>query len=175
MSVLSDEQKKFYKDCVLDYHETAKDKGQADKGLILIPELIPIGDKTVLAFLKDAFFAMEYGNDPRTYYYVIMSMSLQAGMVFADKWHSDSSALESGYVDRIIADGPATPCRPLLQSLGLSDNHAENAFYNAIYARWMKKHEPYWKIQDPRTYTFLATLAAFQLGVSMILCEYGYK
>ena len=164
----------FYNDCVADYHNTAKSKGFAEKGVILIPELIPIGEKTVLAFLQDRFFQMEFGNNPPMYYYAIMSLSLQAGMVFADKWHSDFSALKSEYVDQIIVEGPADACKPLLKSLGLTDNDKENDFYRAIFERWMKQHEPYWKLNDPREYTFRAMLAAYQLGISMILYKYGY-
>ena len=48
------------------------------------------------------------------------------------------------------------------------------AFYRVIYERWAKKHEPYWKLKDCRDYTFNATLAAYQLGVSMILEKCGY-
>ena len=50
---------------------------------------------------------MEFNGNPQVYYYVIMSLSLQAGIVFAEKWHSDFPALKSGYVDDIIAEGPA--------------------------------------------------------------------
>ena len=164
----------FYNECVEDFHKTAMGKGQATRGLIFIPELIPIGEKTVLAFLKDPFFQMEFGENPQLYYYVIMSLSLQAGIVFAFEWHADYDALKSGYVDQIIEEGPAEDCKPFLKALGLTTNEEENAFYHTIFDRWLAKHEPYWKMDDPREYTFRATLAAYQLGISMILCEYGY-
>lgn len=164
----------FYSACVKDYHSTAMKNGFAKRGLIFIPELMPIGEKTVLAFLKDPFFQMEFGSNPQLYYYAIMSLSLQAGIVFAAKWHSDFSSLKSGYVDQIIEEGPADECKPLLLELGLTDNEKENDFYRTIYARWMTMHEPYWKLSDPRDYTFRATVAAYQLGVSMILEKYGY-
>ena len=164
----------FYNDCVEDYHKTANKHGFANKGLIFIPELIPIGEKTVLAFLRDPFFQMQFGNDPHLYYYAIMSLSLQAGIVFAGKWHSDFPALKSGYVDKIIAEGPADACKPFLKQFGLVDNEKENDFYRTIFERWLAMHEPYWKLSDPRDYTFKATLAAYQLGISMILEKYGY-
>ena len=46
--------------------------------------------------------------------------------------------------------------------------------YFSIFDKWMELHEPYWKLADPRQYTFDATLAAYQLGVSVILEKYGY-
>ena len=164
----------FYADCVEDYHNTAKQQGFANRGLIFIPELIPIGEKTVLAFLKDPFFQAQFGSNPQMYYYAIMSLSLQAGIVFAVKWHENFSALTAGYVDQIIEEGPADACKPFLRQLGLTNNDKENDFYRAVYARWLAKHEPYWKLKDPRDYTFKATLAAYQLGISMILEKYGY-
>ena len=146
----------------------------ATKGLIFIPELIPIGEKTVLAFLKDPYIKMQFNNNPMMYYYVIMSLSLQAGIVFAAKWHEDSDSLQRGYVDQIIKEGPADACTPLLKKIGLMGNDQVNAFCKVIFSQWLKKHDPYWKKSDPREYTFKATLAAYQLGVSMILEKYGY-
>lgn len=164
----------FYNDCVEAYHNAAHEKGLANKGVIFIPELIPIGEKTVLAFLKDLFFQMQFGSNPQMYYYVIMSLSMQAGMVFAVKWHENYSALNTGYVDQIIEEGPADACKPYLKQLGLTDSEKENEFYRVIFDKWLEQHEPYWKMNDPRDYTFKATLAAYQLGISMILEKYGY-
>ncbi len=47
-------------------------------------------------------------------------------------------------------------------------------FYSAIYDEWIDIYEPYWEMRDPREYTLKAILAAYQLGVSMILGKYGY-
>ena len=164
----------FYNDCIEAYHNAAAEKGFATRGIIFIPELIPIGEKTILAFLKDPFFQMQFGSNPQMYYYVIMSLSLQAGMVFSVKWHENYAALKNGYVDEIIAEGPADACKPFLRQLGLTDNEKENDFYRVIFDKWLEQHEPYWNMSDPRDYTFKATLAAYQLGISMILEKYGY-
>lgn len=164
----------FYNDCVVSYHEAANKMDLAKRGLIFIPELVPFGEKTVLAFLQDPFFQMEFGNNPEMYYYAIMGLSLQAGIVFAAKWHEDYPMLKSGYVEKIIQEGPANACKPYLKQLGLTDIEKENVLYRAVFECWLKKHEPYWKLSDPRTYTFMATVAAYQLGVSMILEKYGY-
>jgi len=86
----------FLQECIIEYHEVANHEGYANRGLISIPELMPIGQQTVLAFLKDSFFQMQFGNNPQTYYYVIMSLSLQAGIVFAKKWHENYNELKNG-------------------------------------------------------------------------------
>ena len=170
----SDNVLEFYNDCVDDFHKTAKQQGFARNGMVFIPELLPIGETTVLSFLKDPFYSNEFSDSPQMYYYVIMSLSLQAGMVFAEKWHRDFAGLNSKYIAQIIAMGPAETCNPLLSSIGLTDSEKQNEFYRTIYKRWVAMHEPYWALKDPREYTFRATLAAYQLGISMILCEYGY-
>ena len=43
-----------------------------------------------------------------------------------------------------------------------------------IFRRWVALHEPYWKLRDPRDYTYRAMVAGYQLGVSMMLEKLGY-
>lgn len=164
----------FYLDCLKDFHATALEHGFANHGVVFIPELIPYGERTVLAYLKDSFFQSQFGKNPAMYYYVIMSLSLQAGIAIAAKWHFDFSALQAGYVSQIIEEGPADECKPFLAELELADKEDENAFYSAIFERWSALHEPYWELKDPREYTFKAMLAAYQLGISVILEKYGF-
>ena len=49
-----------------------------------------------------------------------------------------------------------------------------DGLYQAVFAKWLALHEPYWKMSDPREYTYQAMLAAYQLGISVILEKYGY-
>lgn len=165
----------FYTDCVQDFHEEAKKYGVATKGVIFIPELIPLGEKTILAYLKDPFFQMQCGGNPQMYYYLIMSLSIDAGMCYATRWHEQFSTLND-YVEQIIEEGPADDANILLAKhfpKEISENQG-NSFFQKIYPRWLAMHEPYWALPDPRDYTFKAMLAAYQLGVSMILEKYGY-
>ena len=163
----------FYAECVKAYHDIAKKHGFVKKGVVLIPELIPIGNKTVLGYLKDTSFQEQFDN-PQMWYYAIMTLAIQAGMVLADKWHSNFSGLDSQFIDQIIENGPEEDCKPLLKQIGLTDDEKENDFYFEIFEKWVEKHEPYWKMSDCRIYTLHAMLAAYQLGVSMILSDYGY-
>ena len=164
----------FYTLCVEDYHNTIMAEGYAKNGLIFIPELIPIGEKTVLTFLQDNFFRMEFASNPTQYYFVITSLCIQAGVVFANMWHADFSKLKSGYVEQILAEGPADDAYAILAKEFGMDKNAVGEFCGKVYERWMAMHKPYWDLQDPREYTFKATLAAYQLGVSLILNKYGY-
>ena len=165
----------FYNECVADFHAEAKKSGALNKGLIFIPELMPLGQKTILAFLKDPYFQMQSGGNAQQYYYLITALSIDAGMCYATRWHEDFSSLNQ-YVEEIITDGPADDANKLMNAHFSSEvmGNQGNSFYQIIFQRWLTMHEPYWNLKDPREYTFKALLAAYQLGVSMILEKYGY-
>lgn len=165
----------FYTDCLKIFHGEAKANGVANHGLIFIPELMPMGEKAVLAYLQDAFFTMEFGQNPTQHYYVIMALSLQTGICFGEKWHKNFEGLKTGYVDEIIKVGPADDANAILtQTIGINGSEEQNAFYQKIYKKWIHCHEPYWALEDSRQYTFRAMMAAYQLGVSMVLEKYGF-
>ena len=169
----------FYKDCVEDFHKEANKHGVATRGLIFIPELVSLGEKTILSYLQTPYYQIKSGGDPEVYYRIIMTVSMEAGMAYAERWHSDFSTLNA-YAEEVTLNGPAlmaaylwTKHFPNEKPLEFGENYGE-AFYQKIYDRWLALHEPYWALEDPRRYTFNAMLAAYQLGVSMILEKYGY-
>ena len=135
---------------------------------------MPIGERIVKAFLTDPFFISEYSSDPIQYYYAIVGLSIQAGMVIADKWHTNYSELQSGFVDTVISEGPAEMAQDLMDANFHVSAEEANDFYSGIYTRWMQLHNPYWVVNDPRKYTFLGTIAAYQVGISTILGVYGF-
>lgn len=164
----------FYTECTMAYHEYAKAQGYANKGLIFIPELIPLGQKAVLAYLQDPFLTFEYSSTPDTYYYVINSFAFQTGIIYGAAWHESYATLKGGFDNKVIKDGPWEHVEPLFKKdLEMTKEQFEQ-FGQKLYAEWKTQHEPYWALNDPRQYTFNATLASFQLGVSMILEKLGY-
>ena len=164
----------FYTECTAAYHEYAKNQGYANKGVIFIPELIPLGQRAVLAYLQDPFLTFEYSSDHDTYYYVINSFAFQTGIAYGAAWHQSYADLESGLADQMIQDGPWEYVEPLFRDdLAMTREQFEQ-FGRGLYEAWKTQHEPYWALNDPRQYTMNATLASFQLGVSMILEKYGY-
>lgn len=166
--------KAFYNDCTQAFHEKAMSLGFANRGLIFIPELIPMGQKVVLDLLRDPFYQNQFRDNATQYYYFITALSLQTGIVLADKWHNNFDELKRGYVEKIMKKGAADDALVILNSkLNLSKDKA-NEFYGEIYDVWLEKHNPYWSLNDPRDYTFNAMMAAYQLGVSMILEKYGF-
>ena len=159
----------FYARCTFGFEKAAIASG-VSRGLKFIPELLPYGEKTILAFLRDSFFRDECGVDKKSYYYLIMSLSIEAGLVYAAKWHEDVAGLPA-YVNKIIEVGPADDANELLKRY-FSDNVSAdqgNPFFQKIFSLLMEYHEPYWELEDPREYTFVAMLAAYRLGVSMML------
>ncbi len=165
----------FLLDCIEDFHNEAAKYGIAEEGIVSVPELLELGQKEVLFLLQDPFYAAEFKNDPKKYYYAIMSLSVETGMVLADRWHSYFSSLAE-YVKHIEKTGPADDANMLFDSLfgGEIAESQGNSLFNIIFSRWLALHDPYWKLVDPRQYTFNALLASFQLGVSMVLDKYGY-
>lgn len=165
----------FYKACVEDFHNALKAKGYANRGLIFIPELIPLGNKAVLAYLKDPFFQMEAGSNPTQYYFLISSLCFMTGVAYAEKWHTNYNELKTSYADQIIEEGPPDYAQPLLESeLGLNKDKQSQELFATVFDRWIEMHNPYWKLEDPREYTFNAMLASYQAGISTILEKYGY-
>lgn len=168
-------EREFYQECVEAFQDEVEKAGYLKNG-VLIPELLPMGQKITLAFLQDDFFQMQFGGNPAQYYYVINSLCLQAGAVAADMWHENYDKLKNGFVDTIIEEGPASYAKPIFEKeFGLdSDGDAGEKLYSKVFNKWLELHQPYWELNDPRQYTFNAMLASFQTGVSMILSKYGY-
>lgn len=167
----------FYSRCIEDYHDYAKEKGYLTKGLIYIPELIPIGQNTVLKYLKNTSMQNEFSDNPAQLYYVINSLTLQCGIIFGAMWHTDFEKLSSGVGPNEVfsySHGVWDHVKPIFENdLGISEEESYGMCRD-IFNRWLSQHKPYWKLSDPREYTYSATLATFQLGVSMILEKYGY-
>lgn len=175
MTILSNKKENvdFYTICLKEFHDEAAKNNLATKGLIFIPELIKYGEKIVLEFLKDEFFKFEFGNNPNLYYYIIMSLCIQSGIVLGEKWHLDFKNLDDNYLKNIISEGPADKAGEILEKLNLPTSDVQNKFYQSIYKKWVLCNEPYWALEDSRQYIFKSMLAAYQLGISIILKEYG--
>ena len=163
----------FYTECLDDFHAAAGEMGFAEKGVLLIPDIVPYETKIIMALLQDEFYRKEFAEDATSYYYAISMLSLQAGMICAHQWHSDSSQLNDENVDKLIEFGPADAADDLWrQEFGMSPENADG-FYKKIYSRWLEKMRPHWGEEDPRDYIFNAVMAAFQLGISIMLEKIG--
>ena len=165
----------FYTACIEDFHREAQACGVAKKGLIFIPELIDLGETAVLAYLRDSYLQNQFGDNPTVFYDVIMSLAIDSGIAFANKWHEDFAHLKA-YAIELISQGPADDANELLIehfSASIAEDQG-NPYFRKIFARWMAMHKPYWDLDDPRTYTFKALMAAYQLGISMMLDKLGY-
>lgn len=160
----------FYSDCIEAFHREAQKYGVANRGVLIVPELLPRGEKVVLSFLQDSHYQSICNNNATMYYYLMFSLSIQAGIVLANAWNIEPDALDECEAE-IIIDGPADKANELLEELFDKSISADqgNGFYQRIFPIWLKQHEPYWKLSDPRDYTYNALLAAYQLGVSMML------
>ena len=165
----------FESACLQAFHEAVLPRGMAPEGLVFIPELTALGSWVVQSFLKDQFLSTSIERRPRDVHYAAMVMSLQAGLVIADKWQVDPDVFRTGYVDRLITEGPAWPSHGVLHWLGLTDYAQEDAFFREIFEVWWGLFEPHADGDDPAEYAYRADLAAFQLGLSVVLAKHGYR
>lgn len=166
---------KFYADCVKAFHDKAMMSDVANRGLIFIPELIEPGKKIILEYLNDPFFQAQCKNNSQQYYYLIMSLIIESGICLATMWHESFSCLER-YIEDVIENGPAEDANTIMNKYFSKDVIGDqgNKFFKEIFESWLEMHEPYWNLDDSREYTVNAMVAAYQLGVSMILEKLGY-
>ena len=165
----------FYSQCVADFHKEALKHDVAKKGLIFIPELMPVGEDVVSTFLNDEFLNAEYRHNPIQFYYAVMLFVWESGIVAAAKWHEDFSDL-NGYMTTIKIVGPAEHAEKLLKKhfpASIAQTHGDQIL-RGIYPRFIEMLSPYMKQTDVNSYLCSAFLAVYQLGVSMMLEKLGY-
>lgn len=94
-------------------------------------------------------------------------------MDLAVEWHVDFSSLKS-YIGNLRDEGPADDVYALANKLLKLNKDGFNALCGEVFDEWLSQHDPYWKMQDPRPYTFSALMAAYQLSISLVLEKLGY-
>ena len=165
----------FFMECVNSFHKEALKFSYALKGSIFVPELLSLGKFIVTAFLDDYIYKLEYRSDPRMYHYSIMTVCFECGVLFSHMWYHKMEILKSGFVETVLRDGPKEKVNPLLKKYFLMDSLKQECIFTSnIFAKWSAMLEPYWNCDDCSPYIVNATLAAFQLGVSMTLEKLNY-
>ena len=164
----------FYLECIKAYHEAAAKLEVVQKDQIIIPELMPVGEKVALAFLQNQRYLDLCKDDAEKYYQMIIFLSIHAGMAVATQWDLNKNDIQK-HLGMIIND-PVQIGQELIKQYFSNVIPDSNGMILcvAIFIAWKKLHDPYWKLSDPRKYTLLSMAAAFQLGVTMMLEKYGY-
>ena len=163
----------FYSDCVADFHNEALKYGIAKRGLIFIPELMPIGENIALRFLQNRVLPTKCNGNQGYYYYLIMCTCIDAGICLATRWHEQFSTLNQ-FADEIMLKGPTDGAALRKMHFAGEVMDWQGDFFPRVSIRLMAMLEPYWKLSDSRDYILKAMVAAYQLGVSMILEKFGY-
>ena len=166
--------KDFYITCIGNFNATAQRYQQAMRDTIFIPELIDFGTQAILWFYKNDELQRQI-SEPAEYYYVAVCTALHCGILFACQWHENYKAMcNNGFVNKIMETGPSRFTPGIIKKTLGWDDIQFRKFVMAIFEKWMELHKPYWNLKDPREYTFQATLAVYQLGISMTLGKLGY-
>ena len=164
----------FYNECVQQFHTAARNRGLANKGVIFIPELMSYGEDIVLRYLQDNYYSSQFADKPEDYYHLMMILSIQAGMLFAMQWHLDYDAVKSGFVEKVYRSNTWSTVQNIFSVDFNMNQNQMNDFFRQMFDIWQDLHAPYWQLADPRDYTFRSLVAAFQLGVSLMLDKLGY-
>ena len=163
----------FYDHCVEAFHDEAKKCGLTEKGSICIPALMPLGESILHSLLQDRYYQLTYGSKPDLYNYVIMSMSIQTGIVLGCKWHENYEELSDSFISGLVREGPVEEAKPVLAELfGIADEQSLEKVFKPIFATMNDLNSVYKKDKTADEYFFKSLLAAYQLGVSMILGKY---
>lgn len=167
--------KDFYEDCVYEYHKLAKNKGFAQRDLIFVPELLINGNKMVLSFLKSTAFEQHMIKEPVYGYLVGIGTALFMGIITGYQWHVEYSKLEEISNNILDAGENATIYYKdnFEEKIGIDTKELLDFSYE-VYVKFLELHKPYWKLNDPRDYTFNGMLASYQLGISIALANFGY-
>lgn len=166
---------KFYAMSCQTFHDMANSGlSLTPRGVIFVPELLSIGQEAVLRCLQNPTLQRRYKNNPEGYYYAIATDCFDVGIVFADKWHNQVSALKNGFIEEVFNGNISDYSTPIIEQVIGWDDYDRAPFYKDLFNCWKELHAPYWKLRDPREYTFNLMLAAYQLGVSVILTQYGF-
>lgn len=161
----------FYNECLEKYVKIAQENSLAKRGVIFVPELLQFGQSYELRLLTDQHYIDLYKNDPSQYYFVLFQLSLIYGLIAGSEWHYAFSSFKETMEKAYYNNSDYLP--KVLRDLGISQDTLVEVM-NEAFKEMMELHEPYWKLNDPRGYTFNGLLASYQLGVSMILGVLGY-
>ena len=157
----------FYLQCLEVFHETAALRGCARHGMVIAPDLQPFGERAVTAYYGNPLLAAELAADPTQYYYTVNFFCLQCGILFADLFRTAPLSLTDGYVGTVTAMDPwPLAKRPVKERLGM-DLDQLNRLAAAVFNSWIDLVAPHDGAQDAADYIYYATLAMYQLGISM--------
>lgn len=169
-----EEPHQFYTTCLKEFHDVGEKRGLTPKGVIFIPELLEYGQKASLWYLKNKQLQERFPN-PEVYYHLGVLTLTSFGIFCGHTWDIDFDLMQDPrFVEAMMRGNPTNIAEDVIKNeLGLSHQKYDD-FCSEIFDLWLKNMDPYCKMRDPGQYVFNATLAAFQLGVSMILSAKGY-
>lgn len=169
------DREKFYRQCLQDLHEEAAMHGSARGGMVYAPDLLPFGERAVTAYYGNPLLAAELAADPLRYYYTLNRFCLQCGILFASLYESDPLALTDGYVSMVTAMDPQQLAeRHIRERLHLAPE-AFDLLCRSVFDRWVGLVAPHEDGEEASDCIYYASLAVYQLGISMVAGAAGRR
>lgn len=175
MSYREDPIESYYRSCVWSFHRAAQKFGVSQDYPVKVPELLKLGQKAVGEYYASLLLSDGEKGLSSQHTFSLIILSLQLGMVFAEKWSCDRPGFSSQYVDAILRDGPTKECEALLKEIGLPNKDKEIELYRMLYNEWFKEYSDQYSHFLPeykymiREYELPGMLAIYQLGITLIL------
>jgi len=173
---INDEQTELMIQFVASFDKVARELGLVESDTYMIPTLQQIRNDVVDYLISDERLAIQVGQDPGKYLYILLSYSAMNGANVARKWYENKEDLMN-YVCQLKMNGPIDDYRVLIADYYanvFADEIGEELFLN-MYNSIAGTLNEYLIKDNPVTYTMLAMFAAFDLGTWLALDKTGYE
>ena len=163
----------LFQQCIDGFHSRAKELGYAEHGLINVPELLEYGAQAVRWYYENETIREVFDDDDTNLYYMTaIGTALRCGILFGLKWYLGSPELQRpGYVEHVLENISEETGSLIWQEFDLDEDTFAD-FSIEIFMRWSEILHPCFARDDAMLCIFDATMAAYLLGISMILCKY---
>lgn len=143
-----------------------------------VPELMDIGEDTVRLLLNDEYLKAKWADNNVFYYNVVFQLSFRAGVLLAEKWHTDFDNMNMDYVvERMSTDFMEYTTVLMQNVLGLQENVANRdplKLLDELFDCWIRKVDPDFYLDNrSENYMVASILAVYAIAVSMMLEKIG--
>ena len=162
--------------CLQTFQTLAAEKDFASRDAYLIPELVGYGREAMLWYLNNEKILEDIG-DSGMYYYVAVNTAFRCGIAFAEDYRENPELCRTqDYVTSCLSRGIAAKSEPVIREK-LGKEEAEfGHFCLELYNAWAELEKPWLEDEEngPAA-VFQGIMAAFQLGVSVLMSNYEVK
>ena len=164
----------FYKSAVDAYHKRAQELGYARDGIIQVPALKEFGMSVTAEELGNEIKQLTFERIIDFYFNAFINC-IRWGILNGKEWDSAVKNGAQTFKGMVPAEDVYSLTDRIIKDELDLDVDGFNSFCQELFQCWVDLVSPYSQTKDDTIYMLEATRAAFQLGLSMILCGRGYS